>query len=104
MVFFLNLIHLRPCRTDLLVTCLPLQSAMIGDTLGDFVSSLQIILLNYIRYSGLLNSFAYWCFWQLWSIIEEVELGVSDNGQKSTSRETLRISLVAWARSVLVVQ
>ena len=49
MFFFLNLVHLRPCRTDLLVTCLPLQSAMIGDTLGDFVSSLQIILLNYIQ-------------------------------------------------------
>ena len=48
---------------------------MIGDTLGDFVSSLQFILLNYIRYSGLLNSFAYCCcFSQLWSIIEEVEL------------------------------
>ena len=49
MFFFLDLIHLRPCRTDLLVTCLPLQSAMIGDTLGDFVSSLQIILLSYIQ-------------------------------------------------------
>ena len=48
MFFFLNLIHLRPCRTDLLVTCLPLQSAMICDALGDFVS-LQIILLNYIQ-------------------------------------------------------
>ena len=42
-VLFLNLIHLCPCRRDLLVTCLPLQSAMIGDTLCDFVSSLQII-------------------------------------------------------------
>ena len=49
MLFFLNLIHLRPCRTDLLVTCLSLQSAMIGYSLGDFVSSLQIILLNYIE-------------------------------------------------------
>ena len=49
MFLFFNLIHLRPCRTDLLVTRLPLQSAMIGDTLGDFVSSFQIILLNYIQ-------------------------------------------------------
>ena len=38
MFLFINLIHLRPCRVDLLVTCLPLQSTMIGDTPGDFVS------------------------------------------------------------------
>ena len=39
-----------------------------------------------------MNSFALgysYCFWlQLWSIIEEVKLGVSDNGQKSTSCKT----------------
>ena len=63
----------------------------------------KLFIELYSSYSGLLNSFAYCrCFSQLWSIIEEVELGVSDNGQKSTSRETLRISLVAGARSVLV--
>ena len=63
----------------------------------------KLFIELYSSYSGLLNSFACCrCFSQLWSIIEEVELGVSDNGQKSTSRETLRISLVAGARSVLV--
>ena len=49
MFFFLNLIHLRPCRVDLLVTCLPSQSTMIGDTIGIFVSSLHIILMNCIQ-------------------------------------------------------
>ena len=49
MFLFLNLIHLRPCRVDLLVTCLSSQSAMIGDTIGIFVSSLHIILMNCIQ-------------------------------------------------------
>ena len=31
------------------LTCLPLQSAIIADTPGDFVSSFQIILLNCIQ-------------------------------------------------------
>ena len=34
---------------DLLVTCLPLQSGLIGDTFGDFVSCLPIIVMNYIQ-------------------------------------------------------
>ena len=49
MFLFLNLIHLRPYRVDLLVTCLPLQSTMIGDTPGGFVSFFRIILLNWIQ-------------------------------------------------------
>ena len=56
-------------------------------------------------YSVLLNSFAlaYYCrFSKLWSMIEEVKFGVSDNGQKPTSRKTTISSLAAGARSVLV--
>ena len=46
-LFFVNRIHLRPCRGDWLVTCLPLQSTASG-SLGDIVSSPRNILLNCI--------------------------------------------------------
>ena len=78
---------------------------MLGDTLGDFVSSFSNDFIElYSSYSEVLISFALaccCCFSQLWSIIEDVKLGVSDNGQKSASRKTIRISLAAGARSVL---
>ena len=82
---------------------------MIGDAPGDFVSSFRI-MFNFVElytsYSGLINSFvpAYCCcFSQLWRIIKtEVKLGVSHNGQQSTCRKTIRISLTCCARSVLV--
>ena len=45
-----------------------------------------------------LQYIAYWCcFMQLWSIIEEVKLGVSEIGRKSPYRKTIRISLAAGA-------
>ena len=48
-LFQISVIHLAPCRVDLLVTCLRLQRTMIGNTLSDFMSSFRIILLNCVQ-------------------------------------------------------
>mgnify|MGYP006973408935 CR=1 FL=1 len=56
--------------------------------------------------SGLLNLFAlaYCCYFsRLWSNIEKLKLGVSNNVQKSTSRKATRISFFHWVLSLAFV-
>ena len=88
---FSNQIYLCRSKVNLLVTCLPSQKTMIGETLWICVFFANNFVDLYSCSSGLMNSFALayrCCFSQLWSNIEEVKLGVSDNGQKSTYRKT----------------
>ena len=69
--------------------------------LGDFMSSLRNILLDCIQVIQLLHSFAHFCiFSRLWSINEQIKLGVSGDGQTSTSRKTIRISLFSLSSLV----
>ena len=60
----------------------------------------------YLSYSLLLNSFAlaFAVVFRIFRVLlkTEINLGVCDNGQRCTSRKTIRISLAAGARSVLV--
>ena len=81
---------------------------MIGEAPDDLVFFWNNFVELYSSYSGLMNSFALaycCCFFatlECHAFKTDVKLAVSHNGQTSTCRKTIRISLTGCARSVLV--